>query len=221
MTEHNEDTAERRERLAQAGGRGPTVFNPRYSLFVRRMRLVLPIISLIIIAVVFSWSSMNDAGTIPTAEDAKAPQTIGKNELLMPRFESTDTKEQPFTITAKRAIQGRENEDLVILEEPVADILLSGGDWVAIEALQGAFRQDNQQLMLRGKVNLFHDKGYRLETEELHIDLQKSAAWSEKDIYAQGPAGTLNAKGLRGNSADNHLVFNGPAKLVLNTQGGL
>ena len=205
---------ERRERLS--GSSQAQNYNPAYSKFVRWMRLILPMVALFITAIVFTWSNMGDKNIVPVQEDAKAPKTIGKNELLNPRFESTDEKKQPYTITARRAIQGETNEDLVILDKPLADMLLNTGHWVALEADQGAFRQDNQRLLLKGNVRLFHDDGYQMETAQLQLDLKENTAWSEEKVYGQGPAGTLEAAGLKADATKNFLIFQGPAKLVLN-----
>ncbi len=211
----NQDS-QRRARLGQTSGGAHAQVNRGYSRFIRWMRLVLPLIALTITAIVFAWSNMSDENIVPVQEQTKAPKTIGKNELLNPRFESTDEKKQPYTITARRALQGETNEDLILLDEPLADILLNSGNWVALEARQGAFRQDNQRLLLKGNVRLFHDRGYQMETAQLQLDLEKNTAWSEEAVYGQGPAGTLEASGLKANSSTGVLVFLGPAKLILN-----
>ena len=211
---------DRQERLSAARDPRQADYNPKHSLFIRRMRLILPIIAAIIMTVVFAWSNMSDENIIP-AESPKAPKTIGKNELLNPRFESVDEKAQPYTITADRAQQGSDNEDLIILEKPLADILLNSGNWLAVKSQQGAFLQETQRLLLKGDVEMFHDQGYQMQMTELHVDLDKNTAWSETDVYGQGPAGTLNAKGLKADNIKGNLIFTGPAKLVLNsTEGG-
>lgn len=208
---------QRRQRLGQAPV-AQAGYNPKYTKFIRWMRLILPMIAMIMVAVVFTWSNMRDDNIVPVQEETGAPKTIGKNELLNPRFESTDEKKQPYTITAQRAIQGKANEDLIILEQPLADMLLKNGNWVAIQADKGAFRQDNQRLFLNGTVRLFHDQGYQLETAQLYVDLEKNTAWSDVDVHGQGPAGTLDAKGLKADANSGHLVFEGPATLVLSQQ---
>ena len=210
---------DRQERLSAARDPRRAAYNPKHSTFIRRMRLILPLIAAVIMAVVFGWSNMNDENIIP-AESPRAPKILGKNELLNPRFESVDEKAQPYTITADRAIQGSDNEDLVILEQPLADMLLTSGNWIAVKAQQGAFLQENQRLLLKGDVEMFHDQGYQMQMAELHVDLDKSTAWAETDVYGQGPAGTLNAKGLKANNIDGKLIFTGPAKLILHRTGG-
>ncbi len=206
---------QRRERLSRPHEKTRKTHNRSYSLFVRWMRLVLPLAALGIVALLFTWSNLQEETALPVQEQAEA-RTIGKNELVNPRFESTDEKKQPYTITARRAIQGESNEDLIILEKPVADMILNNGSWVAIEADKGAYRQDVQRLLLQGNVRLFHDRGYQMETARLHVNLDENYAWSEMDIYGQGPAGTLEAKGLKANNKTGHLIFMGPARLVLN-----
>ena len=212
---------ERRERLSQMTqpGTGSANYNPAYSKFIRWMRLVLPLVALTIVAIVFTWSNMKDDNIVSMQDQTQAARSIGKNELLNPRFESVDDKKQPYTITAKRALQGKKNEELVILEEPVADMLLNNGNWVAIEAKQGAFRQDNQRLLLRGNVQMFHDQGYQMTTAQLDLDLDKNIAWSETEVHAQGPMGRLEAKGLKASTEKGLLLFSGPAKLTIYQAG--
>ncbi|HBR68863.1 MAG TPA: LPS export ABC transporter periplasmic protein LptC [Rhodospirillaceae bacterium] len=207
---------ERRERLAQPPQERKN-FSQNYSKFVRWMRLLLPLAALAIVAVLFTWNSTNDDIAIPVEKQVAGSTEIGKNELVNPRFESTDENKQPYTVTAERAIQGEEDEKLVILEKPVADMLLNSGNWIAAQADKGAYHQGTQKLMLEGHVKLFHDKGYQLETQKLQIDVTKSLAWSDNPVYGQGPAGTLEAKGLKADNNAGRLVFTGPAKLVLNS----
>ena len=209
-------TQERRERLSQP----PTarkIYNQSYSKFVRWMRLVLPLMALVIVAMLFTWTGMEEEIAIPLQQQAAQQKDIGKNELLNPRFESTDENKQPYTVTAKRAIQSEEDEKLVILERPVADMLLNTGNWIAVEADKGAYHQETQKLFLEGHVRLFHDEGYQMETAKLHVDVAKNLAWSDNDVYGQGPAGTLEAKGLKADNETGRVVFVGPARLVLNS----
>lgn len=208
------ENSERLERLSAARDPKPATYNPKYSAFIRKMRLILPIIAVSLIAVVFAWSNMGDDNLI-TAQSPEAPKTFGKNELLNPKFESVDDKKQPYTITAQRAVQGTNNEDMVILEQPLADMLLNSGNWVAIKAKEGAFSQKKNQLLLRGNVELFHDKGYQMTMAELHVDMDKNTARTDTDVNGQGPLGTLEAKGLNADNTKGYLSFTGPARLVL------
>ncbi len=210
------------DRLGRLGGvvsSQPRKDTKRYSQFIRAMRLTLPIIALIIAAVVFVWTSKDSEPIISAPPPEQEHPAIGKNELVNPRFESMDRKNQPVTITAERAVQGEEDEDLLILEKPVADIGLESGAWLALTAQVGTYKEEGQMLMLNGNVTIFHDLGYQLETQELRIDLANSSAVSETDVYIQGPIGTIKAKGLNGDNMNGKLVFAGPAQMVIHDPG--
>lgn len=217
------DVQDRLKNLTNSGPKSNEAGVAGYSRFIRRMRYILPAIAVCIIAVVFSWGNMVDDRIVPVTQQDPQNQTVGKNELLNPRFESTDEKNQPYTITADRALQGSTDEDLVVLEKPLGDILLNDGTWVALSADKGAFWQDTQRLLLQEKVQIFHDEGYRLETEKLNIDLTQNQTWSDEEVLVQGPAGRIESVGLKGDSQAEILTFTGPAKLVLfdTGEGGL
>ncbi len=186
-----------------------------YSRFVRMMRLLLPLAAVGIVGIVVSWPRVEERMTAPPVV-APEQQTVGQNELINPRFESQDSKAQPYTITAARAVQSSANPDIVFLEKPVGDINLSDGAWIAAEAVKGAFDQKAQTLNLEGHVKLFHDKGYEMVTEKLLVDMAARTAVSDMDVAAQGPAGTLAASGVKADTTKGTVVFTGPVTLTLN-----
>lgn len=187
----------------------------RHTSIVRRLRLVLPLIAIALVAIMLAWTDM-DANVEPVRREDVAPQTVGKNELLKPKFQSEDTNQQPYTITADKAFQEADNLDLVILDKPVADIALKNGAWVALKAKDGEYLQSEQKLKLKGNVKLYHDSGYELSTEEVDLDVTTQTAKSATPVSGHGPAGTISGSGLEANGQDGTLIFTGPAKLILN-----
>lgn len=195
----------RRKNVAGAG----------YSRFVRLMRLVLPLAALALVALLLSWPGMDERLSAPKPEDpAGAPQTVGRNELVKPHFESADRQNRPFTITADNAIQNATDPNVVMLDNPAADMKMSNGSWLAARAQKGSYRQDAEKLMLEGGVRLYHDSGYEMTTEKMLVDIKDNRAWSDQPVHVQGPAGTLDATGLQTKGHEGLLVFTGPAKLV-------
>lgn len=185
-----------------------------YSRFVRGMRIFLPLVALGIIGFLMAWPRVNESfESVP--KDLLLSQAVGKNELIKPRFESEDSKHQPFTVTADRAVQNKDNPDEIQLEQPQADMILTDGTWIAAQAREGLYHQDSENLMLQGAVKLFHDQGYEVVTEQLFVDVKKDTAWTNQPVSGHGPAGTLEATGMRAQTDTGLLVFTGPAKLVL------
>lgn len=205
---------ERRNRLGDLAPKSRN-FNFGYSLFIRRMRIVLPLVALCIIAILFSWNTLRNDTIIAQTPENKTDQGIGRNELLNPRFESVDDKNQPFTITAERALQGEGKNSEMFLEKPMADIVLSSGNWLAIQSDKGTYGQESQTLSLHDNVVLYHDTGYSLKMSMLDIDLEKSRAENTVPIEGYGPAGKLNAQGVQADSKAQTVIFKGPAKLVI------
>lgn len=191
-----------------------------YTRYVRTMRLLLPLAAAGLVGLLIAWPRLEGA-LEPVPAQTAAPQSVKKNELTSPRYESQDSKGQPFTITAARAIQSEQDINVVVLEKPAADIFLNGGAWVAAQADQGFYRQQEEKLLLRGNVRLFHDKGYEVKTGKLLVHIKSREAWSDQPVAGHGPAGTLEATGLTfqgGEEGANEekLIFTGPVRLVLN-----
>lgn len=185
-----------------------------HSSLVRKLRLLLPLAALAIVVVMFSWSDM-DKISAPVPREKISPQTVGKNELLSPKFQSEDSNRQPYTITAEKAFQKSENLDQVILDKPVADINLKDGTWVALEAATGDFSQSSGNLVLDGQVKVFHDSGYELHTDHMDIDIKNETLSSTKPVTGHGPGADIEASGLTGTGDNKTLIFTGPAKLIL------
>lgn len=215
-TDNDDNETKYGQRLSfLTSGRISTTSGRAYTRFVRSMRLLLPLIAIIIVWLVVSWPNMKD-NLIPVPGENVLPKNVGQNELLRPRFQSMDSKGQPFNITAYRAMQSSHDPSVIILERPMADMTLDTGSWLAAEAKKGVYRKKADKLLLEGDVKLYRDDGYQLETDKLLINLDKLQAWSDVNVYAQGPAGTLNASGMQAGTGDGKIIFTGPVKLTLN-----
>ena len=192
--------------------------NKSYSKIIKSLQIALPLIAGALIFILLSWQRVDTIPNETTINDnEQSIRTVGKNELLTPRFESEDDKGNPYTITAQRALQGQSSDDdMILLESPVADIALESGNWLAVKASQSAYRQESQRLFMKGNVEMFHDEGYTLSTEEMDVDMKAGTARTDLDVHVQGPKGQIDAKGLEADRPQGLLIFKGPAKLILN-----
>ena len=213
----------RAERLSHLSvGEGRTVnISRRYSKFVKSLRYILPLVALGMTVIVITW---DEAGrrVAPLKKEELIPSSASiENELLKPVFNSIDDKQQPYTVTADRAVQNRANPDIIELEKPVATLNMNSGEKIDADATTGLYEQKNQKLNLAGNVHLIHSNGYTLSTEELRVDLVTQKTYSGCDVLIEGPAGTLNATGLEGDATTGAIIFTGPAKVVLYSNGNL
>jgi len=192
--------------------------NRNYSRFIKAMRYILPLIALGLLAVVATWSDMdNQIIAVPKEELIPLTETvIGQTELTNPRFESVDEFNQPITVIAEQALQSQTNPDLIDLQNPVADFKTEKGNAMHIEANSGTLEQEEEKLFLQQNVIIKHDEGYTLEAEELRMNMKTKQAFSDKEVRITSKKGVINAKGLDGNMETGILIFKGPAKLTLN-----
>lgn len=191
--------------------------NRGYTRFVKLMRYGLPILAVALIAIVITWPEMDDKIVVVDKADilSDSKNNIGQNELLNPKFETTDAQQQPVNVTANRALQNSENPNLVKLEKPVADLKMKDGARVNIEALDGTYEQESEKLFLQNDVKIKHESGYELNAEELRVDMKTREAFSDKNVSIDGPDAKIEATGLEGNVEDGILIFKGPAKLTI------
>ncbi len=218
MDEHDHSAAPK-ERLQSLSARTESTLGRGYTVFVKSMRVVLPLAAVGLLAVVITWPDM-EKRVEPIRKEELLPNTANmQNELLQPKFESVDEKGQPYSVTAALATQSRDNPDIVNLDKPVGNMTLKDGGWVAIESQTGIYEQRNEKLFLKGAVKLTNDGGYTLSSDEMRVNLKTSEAFSDQDVDVRGPDGTIDATGMEAFSDQGLLIFKGPAKLVLTNAG--
>ncbi len=137
--------------------------------------------------------------------------------MVEPRYQGLDEQNRPFTVTADVAAQ-TDRPDIVELERPRADILLTDGSWVLLESRDGRFDKASNRLDLSGEVTLWQDGGNMLVTEAAVIDLKEGSAGGDRPVAAQGPFGTLVSEGFRLTERGHVVVFTGRARAML--EGG-
>jgi lipopolysaccharide export system protein LptC len=137
--------------------------------------------------------------------------------LVEPRYQGLDEQNRPFTVTADVAAQA-DAPDIVDLERPRADILLTDGSWVLLESREGRFDKASNRLDLSGDVTVWQDGGNMLVTAQAEILLNEGAASGNRPVAAQGPFGTLTSEGFRLAERGQVVIFTGRARAVL--EGG-
>jgi lipopolysaccharide export system protein LptC len=207
-------------RFETFGPRRLSVFRQGYSLFVRVLKLTLPLAALALVGIVLA--RLSDSGTqLNLAAQGSADKTApGQIELVQPKYEGTDAEGRPYTVTAEKAVRDEAAPDTVTFTRPEADITLTDKSWLAAKADGGALDHLAETLTLAGNVRIFHDSGYELKLQEIVIDLRQQTAEAAAPVTAQGPAGTLTAQSMTVRERGGLVVFGGPAKLTLYALSG-
>ncbi len=193
----------------------------KYSRFVSTMKIVLPTVAVLLLALVIILPQLRSkpeqiAGEVDISTDASGTTL----SLVNARYFGTDTAGQQFSVTAQSVRESSADKDNIDLEGPQADISLNDGTWLMVGADKGLYHRETQTLDLSGAVNLFQDQGYELHTESATILLEKGRATSASPVRTQGPFGVLESQGFELEDKGKIVHFTGPARLVLNTGGG-
>jgi lipopolysaccharide export system protein LptC len=98
---------------------------------------------------------------------------------------------------------------------PVAELTLQNGRWVAIKAERGRYDQAAGLVELSGNVELFHDAGYRFTTAQAHVEFNHNLVWGDRAVQGRGPKGEIAARGFRVIDNGSAIVFTGPTRLLL------
>ena len=184
------------------------------STIIRKLRIAFPIIAACLLFSVLVFSDRKDPIKATPIEEV-IPQKVGENELINPKFDAQDEQNRPFSITSDRAYQNEEDSDDIQLEKPVAQMKLDDGTKISLQGKRGVYQQEDQLLHLEGDVRFTHNDGYDLNTTKVDININEQTATSDEHVTGHGPAGDVEASGLRTNGKTGVFIFKGPATLIL------
>ncbi len=189
----------------------------RYTRFVRLSKLLLSLAILLLLGTVIVLPLLkgDKAGmrlVFAGSEEAPATSPV----MSKPRYQGTDSKMQPYMVTADQAIQ--QDENTVILQNVEADMTLGDASWLVVHAAQGTIDMATEGLLLNGKVQLYHDGGYEVTTERVSVDMRGGMARVDMELEAHGPIGYIHAKGLTVYDRGERFVFDGPVSLIIHPE---
>lgn len=187
-----------------------------YSLFVTSMKVMLPALAAALVLLVVAWPQIVPDVNRSGIDFQKIARDQAKTlNMLNARYSGVDENDQPFNIAADLATQAPDNENLVELQHPKADILTTQGDSVALSARLGHYHRKEEKLDLSGKVHLTHGDGFDIVTETASIDLKQGSAEGNAAVSGQGPSGELQAEGFRLRERGQVILFTGKSRLLL------
>jgi len=187
----------------------------RYTWFVAVMKRALPIAAAAILASVIAYS------VIPRHQDrvSLTYQQLGrlKNDLAMtkPRLSGTDTKGNPFVITAEAAVQDSSNRHRATLKHVDADMQFDGANWMNATAENGFFDMDAGTLKLSGGIALFTDTGYELHTNSADVDLKTNVFQGQEKVTGHGPLGAISADRFHFDRFKKHVTLSGHVHMTM------
>lgn len=192
-----------------------------YSFFVQLLKLTLPVAALVLAGLIVFWQQIMPSPRLLAPDFSDLSPEMAKSLLMTgPRYDGVDAKGLPYSLTAEAARQLEDNEDIVLLASPTADLTLEDGAWAALSADEGIYDRSSEQLLLKGNVNFFHDRGFELRTAEAVLDLKAAVARSQQAVEGQGPSGMIEAEGFEFRQEGGIMIFTGQSHLTVLPEPG-
>lgn len=189
--------------------------NARHATLIGYLKLGLPLLSAVIIAMVIAWPRFERKESGFTLAFHELADYSGTLKMEKPHITGTDPHNRPFVITADQAIQQSVDSDEITLDAINADITFPNKRWLSLTAATGAYRPQKMTMSLTGQVTLYSDLGYEVEGRAVEVDLKASTAKSNQPVEAQGPIGNFTAQGFDFNLDTDAVVFHGPVKMEM------
>jgi len=172
-----------------------------YSRLVNLMKVALPTLALMLVALVAAWPTLTELPRPRLSADK------GQLEMIRPHYFSADEKNQPYSVVAARAEQSTDQPGIVVLEQPEAEMTEKDGTWVTMRSQWGWYDQNTGILKMRGSVHVLRDDGTEFTTEEAYSDVRRGTAWGEAHVEGQGPQGVVLGEGFRMAERGRNIVF--------------
>ena len=187
----------------------------RYSRFVVLMKRVLMLGAFTIIAAVLAFFFVQ---RMPR-QLQMSYEHLGRvqNDLTMmkPRLTGSDSKGNPYVITAGRAVQDARNSKRAVLSNLEADLTTDKGNWVNARARDGLIDMSTGQLELYNGIDVFTANGYELHSNSASANLKQSIIHGHETVTGQGPDGTLRADEFHADRNTDILTLTGHVHMTL------
>lgn len=182
-----------------------TVDIGRHSRRVRRLKLLLPAAAVLLAGALILWPMLKPRHIAATKREDSAV------EMTEARFSGFDGQGRAYTITASH--MDKTEGEALHLAQPMADITLSDGGWLALRSEHATLDDVADRLDMDTRVVVFHSGGYTLDTSTLAFDMKSGDIWSDNPTIGQGPRGTVRGTGFHVEGSSGDVVFSGPATL--------
>jgi lipopolysaccharide export system protein LptC len=201
----------------RAPGQAPVRPKGRRGTSVRVLKVALPLIVCVTLGYVgYLWLQARGTWINPDSmqqvNEANTKAEVTVNDV---KYDGKDKKGRPFSITADSASHADGDDRHIALKKPLADIVMSGGAYVALTANDGILDRDADIVTLNGDVTLFHDNGLSFQTDSATIDLNEKTAEGNDVVEGQNGDGELISQGFRVRDDGDTIEFTGKAYMKI------
>ena len=142
----------------------------------------------------------------------KVDQARERMKMQSAEYRGLDDQGRPFTIQAAQAVQARSSDPVVDIGGMSARIQLEEGP-ATITADKARYNMDTQKVDVLGPILFTASDGYRLETRDVALDLNKHQAVSGGGVEGRMRLGRFTAGGMTVDLPQRRVVLTGRPRL--------
>jgi lipopolysaccharide export system protein LptC len=187
----------------------------RYSRFVIRMKRVLALGAFLIIAAVLAFFFVQRLPHQLQMSYERLGRVENDLAMMKPRLTGSDSKGNPYVITADMAVQDAHDPKKASLKNMEADLAMDRGNWLNARARTGMVDMNTGQLELTGGIDVFTAAGYELHSRSASANLKQNIVHGHETVTGQGPDGTLRADRFHADRTTNILTLSGHVQMTL------
>jgi lipopolysaccharide export system protein LptC len=181
---------------------------------VRASKLLLPVAAGFLI-LILAIAPLDKHGDVSFILDKKKVQSAPERMRVdAPRYTGTDNKGEQFIMTAATAVQRSSDTPIVDIRGMSARLNMEKGP-LLINAPQGRYNLDTQQVAVAGPIRVVGADGFQLMTRDVLVDLKEQQLASGGPAQGQMRLGQFQAGHIRADLGSRTVVLDGGARLII------
>ncbi|MCW2309653.1 LPS export ABC transporter periplasmic protein LptC [Rhodobium gokarnense] len=190
----------------------------RHSRRVRRLKIVLPSVAAVIVAVI---AGMVVISSFAPGIDLSA-LSFGGDGIVManPRLSGHDKQNRSYEVTADRAVQSLANPKIITMEKIGARVELGDGSWATFRAVEGVFDGTKETLSLTDRITIDSSLGYQATLDGAEVNFKDGVVTSADPFSLTSEKGTIEAGRLEVKDDGQTILFGDGIKMTLNPAAG-
>lgn len=184
----------------------------RHSRRVRVLKLVLPLAAAIMALGFPIYSYLASPTSVPVEADGSA-YSDGKLVMANPRLDGLTDKNLPYSLSALRAIQNADNENIVELEGIGAKLPVTAGNVATIAASHGIYDREMNTLDLDREITVSTTDGVAAKFKSVFLDMGKGTMKTSEPVDILRGGSRITADTMTAQDSGKVLVFENRVRL--------
>lgn len=185
-----------------------------YSRRIQFLKISLPLIGLSLIALFVGLAFAAQFVSTPLGK-ASIDLTNGQVVMDRPSLSGYTASDSAYEIVADRAFQDLTDPKKVNLEKIAATLTLNDGNIVSVDANEGRFNVEGENLRLGAGVRVHMSAGYTAKLEEATIDVKSGTLKSSSPVHITADIGDIRANRLTVRDNGKYILFEDRVRMTV------